>query len=118
MKLAITAALIAWAGLASAETYLGNTSPNQYDPDSINNPYGQYGSQYSPDSVNNPYGRYGSQYSNESATNPYAQNAPRLYDQSGNKAGRLTANPYHPGTIGVQAPKAPSFGAPLDLYGD
>ena len=36
--------------------YLGNTSPNQYDPNSINNPYGRYGNPYSPDSIHNPYG--------------------------------------------------------------
>ena len=49
-------------------TYLGNFNSNQYDPNSISNPYGKYGSSYSPNSVNNPYGQYGnpdsSQYSN------------------------------------------------------
>lgn len=52
--------------------YLGTASSNPYDPESISNPYGQYGSPYSPDSVNNPYGQYGSPYSNDSANNPYA----------------------------------------------
>ena len=56
--------------------YLGKVSSNPYDPESISNPYGKYGSQYSPDSVNNPYGKYGSKYSSESANNPYATNAP------------------------------------------
>ena len=58
--------------------YLGNLSNNQYDPNSVSNPYGRYGSQYSPDSINNPYGKYGSQYSNQSANNPYATEAPRI----------------------------------------
>jgi hypothetical protein len=51
--------------------YLGNLNSNPYDPNSVSNPYGRYGSQYSPDSINNPYGRYGSPYSPESANNPY-----------------------------------------------
>lgn len=52
--------------------YLGNFNSNQYDPDSVSNPYGRYGNPYSPDSINNPYGRYGNPYSPESVTNPYA----------------------------------------------
>ena len=56
--------------------YLGTLSANQYDPNSISNPYGRYGSPYQSDSVNNPYGRYGSPYSNQSANNPYATEAP------------------------------------------
>jgi hypothetical protein len=51
--------------------YLGNLNNNPYDPNSVSNPYGQYGSPYSPDSINNPYGRYGSQYSPDSPNNPY-----------------------------------------------
>lgn len=58
--------------------YLGNLSTNKYDPNSVNNPYGRYGSKYSSDSINNEYGRYGSPYSSESANNPYATNAPRI----------------------------------------
>ncbi|HYE18031.1 MAG TPA: hypothetical protein VEA69_06285 [Tepidisphaeraceae bacterium] len=42
--------------------YLGRLSANQYDPDSVSNPYGRFGNKYSPDSVNNPYG----------AGNPYS----------------------------------------------
>jgi hypothetical protein len=58
--------------------YLGNLSANRYDPNSVNNPYGQHGSQYAPNSINNPYGRYGSRYSNDSVNNPYATNAPAI----------------------------------------
>lgn len=56
--------------------YLGTLSTNKYDPDSVSNPYGRYGSRYSSDSINNPYGNYGSRYSNDSPNNPYATNAP------------------------------------------
>lgn len=56
---------------ANNGTYLGNTG-NQYNANSINNPYGQYGSPYSAQSVNNPYSTYGSPYSATSPNNPYA----------------------------------------------
>lgn len=59
-------------------TYLGKLSSNQYDPDSVSNPYGRYGSRYSPDSINNPYGQYGSRYSNQSPNNPYAMQPPTI----------------------------------------
>ena len=32
--------------------YLGNLNASRYDPNSVSNPYGQYGSRYSPDSIN------------------------------------------------------------------
>lgn len=51
--------------------FLGNANANRYDPNSVANPYGRYGSRYSEDSVNNPYGRYGSRYSPEGVSNPY-----------------------------------------------
>jgi hypothetical protein len=57
-------------------TYLGNLSTNRFDPNSISNPYGRYGSPYSPYSINNLYGRYGSQYSPDSPNNPYAIGSP------------------------------------------
>jgi hypothetical protein len=53
--------------------YLGNLNANRYDPNSVSNPYGRYGSPYSADSINNPHGRYGSPYSSESVNNPYGQ---------------------------------------------
>ena len=39
--------------------YLGELSQNRYSPDSVSNPYGNYGSRYSPTSINNPYSPYG-----------------------------------------------------------
>jgi hypothetical protein len=50
--------------------YRGNLNSNPYDPNSVANPYGKYGSQYSPDSINNPFGA-GSPYSPDSPNNPY-----------------------------------------------
>lgn len=59
-------------------TYLGRLNSNRYDPESVSNPYGRYGSRYSPTSINNPYGAYGSAYSPSSAVNPYASTPPVL----------------------------------------
>jgi hypothetical protein len=59
-------------------TYLGRLSSNPYDPQSVANPYGKYGSPYSPTSINNPYSKYGSEYSTMSPNNPYATKAPVL----------------------------------------
>lgn len=58
--------------------YLGNLSNNKFDPNSVSNPYGRYGSQYSPDSINNPYSPHGSPYSNKSVNSPYASSPPVL----------------------------------------
>ena len=52
--------------------FLGNLNNNRYDPNSIANPYGQYGNRYSPNSLNNPYGQYGNPYSPNYA-NPYGR---------------------------------------------
>jgi hypothetical protein len=60
-------------------TYLGNVTNNPYDPNSINNPYGRYGSPYSPDSIHNEYGRYGSRYSSQSPDNIYYGGEDGLY---------------------------------------
>jgi hypothetical protein len=60
------------------ETYLGKLSSNPYDPNSVSNPYGQYGSPYSPTSINNRFGTYGNPYSPLSATNPYTTTAPAI----------------------------------------
>jgi hypothetical protein len=52
---------LATGGSAGAQ-YLGDYSANQYALNSTSNPYGA-GSPYDPNSVNNRYGRYGSPYS-------------------------------------------------------
>lgn len=67
-------AIILWGAiiLSPSGKYLGNLNTNQYDPNSVSNPYGRYGSPYSPDSITNPYGRYGSPYGSDSVNNPYA----------------------------------------------
>ncbi|KGE04938.1 hypothetical protein [Pseudohaliea rubra] len=83
---------------AQTGSHLGNLSANPYAPDSTANPYGA-GSRYDANSINNPYGRYGSPYSNQSANNPYATQAPKLYDSQGNYRGRLSSNPHDPESV-------------------
>lgn len=52
-------------GIVSSDgSYRGRFNNNRYDPDSISNPYGRYGSRYSSDSLNNPYGG-GNRYSGQ-----------------------------------------------------
>jgi hypothetical protein len=58
--------------------YLGTLSANPYDPNSVANPYGRFGSRFSPDSINNPYGQWGSPYSPNSVTNPFSTRGPRV----------------------------------------
>lgn len=60
------------------KTFLGTLSTNKYDPDSIFNKYGSYGSDYGTNSIWNEYGDYGSEYSSNSAFNEYASTPPLL----------------------------------------
>jgi hypothetical protein len=50
--------------------YRGCLNCSRYDPNSVQNPYGRYGSPYSPDSLTNPYGA-GNRYAPDSPRNPY-----------------------------------------------
>lgn len=79
--------LVSLAGVVDAQApiiigpngqYLGNLSANPYDPSSVANPYGRFGSRFSPDSINNPYGQWGSPYSPNSVTNPFSTRGPRV----------------------------------------
>jgi hypothetical protein len=58
--------------------FLGTMNANPYDPNSVANPYGRFGSRFSPDSINNPYGQWGSPYSPNSVTNPFSTRGPRV----------------------------------------
>jgi hypothetical protein len=107
----------------SQRSNLGNLNLNPYDPNSISNPYGQYGSPYSPKSVNNPYGVYGSPYSQYSATNPYATQAPAIVAPNGEYLGKFSSNPYDPDSTSnpygqYGSPYSPkSVNNPYGVYG-
>lgn len=57
--------------------FLGTLSANQYDSNSICNPYGNFGSEYA-ESIFNRYGTYGGEYSSMGAYNPSAENPPLI----------------------------------------
>lgn len=71
--------------------FLGIVSTDKYDSDSINNPYGSYGSEYSSTSIFNDYSRYGSKYSSLSAFNSIASKPPMIY-KDGKFIAYLTIN--------------------------
>ncbi len=79
--------------------FLGCLSCSRFDPDSVHNEFGHYGSRYSAYSIWNPYGRYGSPYSNFSPCNPYATRPPVVLDNDGLYYGRLTLNLFLPDAI-------------------
>jgi hypothetical protein len=87
--------LVAAPNLGFAE-YLGDLSANPYGPNSTANPFGG-GNPFN--SLNNPFGPYGSQFGDQSVINPFATDAPRLYDQEGNYRGKLSTNPYDPDSV-------------------
>ncbi|MFB7817378.1 stalk domain-containing protein [Paenibacillus chitinolyticus] len=81
------------------KVYLGKITSNQYDPDSVLNQYGTYGSELSATSIFNKLGTYGGQFSQESAFNTYATKPPVIKDSKNNIVGYLTVNPYIQGAI-------------------
>ncbi len=98
-KILLGIALVLISNGLNADVYLGNLNTNKFDPNSVNNPFGNYGSKYSSLSINNEFGKYGSQFSMYSANNPYAIHAPKLYDQDGIYLGKLSANKFDPESI-------------------
>jgi hypothetical protein len=91
---------ISGTGAQKKYQYLGKLSSNSYDPDSVSNPYGRYGSPYG-NTINNPYSPYGSPYSPTSVNNPYAtgSSSPILIGADGKYLGRLNANQYDPESV-------------------
>jgi len=78
---------------ASDGNFLGVINTNRYDPNSIFNVYGLYGSRYSATSIFNKYGTYGSQYSVYSPFNKYTATPPKIIYQN-TQVGFLTKNKY------------------------
>jgi len=98
MKYLLIFTLLAVSPSTFAHDYLGQYGVNSYLPSSTSNQYGA-GSQYEPISISNPYGKYGSDYSSESANNQFATDAPELYDSEGNYRGKLSENRYDPDSV-------------------
>lgn len=79
--------------IAQDGQFLGNITNNLYDPNSILNPYGSFGSRYSTTSIFNPYSQYGSRYGTYSIFNPYSSLPPKLI-LNGQLAGFVTENSF------------------------
>lgn len=62
--------------------FLGVLSSNKYDPLSVSNRFGPYGSEFSPTSIHNKFSPYGSPFSPLSPNNPYATTPPILISPS------------------------------------
>ncbi len=84
--------------VANDGQYLGKLSLNRFDPESILNNYGLYGSQYSVTSIYNKYSMYGSQYSSLSPFNPFTSTPPHIY-LKGVRVGVLSVNRYIMGSV-------------------
>ena len=65
--------------IANDNQYLGKISQNQYDLDSINNRFGNYGSEFSLYSIFNSFGTYGSKFSILSPFNQFNTSPPKIY---------------------------------------
>lgn len=74
--------------------FLGNINTNKYDPNSLANVYGNYGSQYSSISIFNKYGIYGSEYSNFSPFNKYSNNALIIKNKNDEIIGYISDNKF------------------------
>lgn len=104
--------------------YLGDLNDNPFDPSSVSNPYGIYGSPFSPESVNNPYGPNGSAFSGDSVNNSLSSSsAPKIYSSDGAYLGRLSKNVAEPDSVSnpygsYGSPYSPSsINNPYGLYG-
>jgi len=77
------------------KTYLGCLNCPETAQDSLFNEFGTHGNKFNPSSLRNSYGQFGSPYALYSACNPYSIDPPVIVDQNGNFYGRLTMNQYH-----------------------
>lgn len=68
--------LIGASLVAGDGTFLGYVTKDRYDPKSMGNSFGNYGSRYSETSIFNQYSQYGGKYGNYSPFNPYCFNPP------------------------------------------
>jgi hypothetical protein len=78
------------------KTFLGCLNCGRFDPRSVCNRFGEYGSPFSSQSIWNRFGEYGSRFSPYSPWNRFASNPPVIVDRRGNFYGYFTSNRYHP----------------------
>jgi hypothetical protein len=88
--------------------YLGKITNNKFDPDSICNPFGTYGSPYSATSMFNQSSIYASQTSTYSLNNPAAKAPPVIVDSRIYDPTRTTFSPGLIGEITINSTKFPN----------
>jgi hypothetical protein len=76
--------------IAADDKFLGTVNTNRFDPESMLNRFGDYGSPYQENSIFNKYGDYGSRYGSYSPWNRYA--TPPVFVKNGESLGRLTVD--------------------------
>lgn len=86
--------------------FLGVVSDNPFDPDSIANQFGTYGSAFNPLSIWNSFGTYGSSFSSLSPWNTFTSTPPLLFEDTGAFIAFLTANSFlspaiHPNDLAI-----------------
>jgi len=77
---------------------LGKVNKNRFDPESLSNEFGPYGSQFQPRSIFNQFGNYGNPFSHYSPFNSFTHTAPKFV-LNGQNLGTLTANEMVSGRI-------------------
>lgn len=83
----------------SKHTYLGKLTTNKFDPESVFNEFGTYGSKYSLKSIYNEFGTFGGEFSLYSPFNEFSISPPLIVNATGNTIGRLSVNKYVSGAI-------------------
>ncbi len=78
---------------AADDQFLGLISADRFDPRSITNRFGEYGSPFSATSIFNDFGGYGGEYGALSPFNPYSSTPPKIVREATVLA-YLTVNQY------------------------
>lgn len=76
------------------DKFLGCLNCNQFDPNSIWNEFGTYGSEFSSDSIWDEFGTYGSEFSSYSPWDEFSNSGPVIVDSQGNYYGKFTINEF------------------------
>jgi hypothetical protein len=69
--------------MAKDGQFLGKITTNEFDPNSLLNEFGKYGSEFSATSIFNSFSHYGSEFSNLSPYNEFTSTPPSIF--KGNK---------------------------------
>lgn len=99
--------------IAQDGQFLGSITRNPYDPSSLLNKYGPFGSEYSSTSIFNEYSPYGSPFGQFSLNNQYSTVPPKLFID-GHFFGHVTRNQYVQNSI---APDSFIYSLQNDLEG-